>query len=119
MYHHGLAHFVAVFTARFGTTASPDDNRTLEIEPQYKRLDESGAAVETLPDNLRRSHARHKSRISCPRCTENHVVRSPRVGLTERMLSAAYIYPFICRSCGYRFRWLLWGKRYSRTRHSH
>lgn len=119
MYHHGLAHFVAVFAARFGTTASPDINRTSEIEPQYERLDEPSAVAEPLPDNLLRGGVWHKSRISCPRCKKNHVMRSRRVGLTERMLSAAYIYPFICHACGYRFRWLLWGKRYSRTRRRH
>lgn len=119
MYHNGLAHFVAVFTERFGHTSSPDPHRTSEIEPQYRRLDGTAAGTENLPDNLLQTHIWHQSRISCPRCAKNHVTRSARIGVTEKVLSAAYVYPFICRACGYRFRWLLWGQRYSRARRRH
>lgn len=119
MYHNGLAHFVAVFTERFGHTSSPERHRTSEIEPQYSSLDGPSTGTEHLPDNLLHTHIWHQSRISCPRCAKNHVTRSARLGMAEKMLSAAYVYPFICRSCGYRFRWLLWGKRYARARRRH
>lgn len=119
MYHYGLADFVAVFTERFGHTSSPDSHRTSEIEPQFSRLDGPDAGTDNLPDSLLQTQIWHQSRISCPRCAKNHVMRSPRASITEKMLSAAYVYPFVCRSCNYRFRWLLWGKRYSRSRRTY
>ncbi|MBM4262889.1 MAG: hypothetical protein FJ143_11550 [Deltaproteobacteria bacterium] len=118
MYIPRLAHVVAVFTERFSHTSSLDTNRTSEIEPQYNRLGGPSAGTDNLPDNLLQTHIWHQSLISCPRCAKNRVTRSPRIGVTEKMLSAAYVYPFVCRSCHYRFRWLVWGKRYARSRPS-
>jgi hypothetical protein len=42
------------------------------------------------------------------------VRRSGRAGALERLLSAAYIYPFRCQRCGRRFFALTWGARYAR-----
>lgn len=42
--------------------------------------------------------------IQCPRCTHNFVRRSHRIGLTERLLSWACLYPFRCTVCFHRFR---------------
>jgi len=40
------------------------------------------------------------------------VRRSSRVGAFERLISAFYVYPFLCQRCTHRFRALNWGHRY-------
>jgi hypothetical protein len=53
--------------------------------------------------------------IACPKCGRRVVRRSHRTGLVERVLSAAYIYPFRCQLCQHRFRRFEWGVRYIPT----
>jgi hypothetical protein len=50
----------------------------------------------------------------CPDCGSTLVHRSHRIGLSEEMLSMAYVYPFRCQSCMHRFFSLQWGVRYQR-----
>ncbi len=42
--------------------------------------------------------------LQCPLCTHNFIRRSRRIGLTERLLSWAFLYPFRCAVCYHRFR---------------
>jgi hypothetical protein len=49
---------------------------------------------------------------TCPKCESDHVRRSSRRGIFERLLSVAYVYPFRCPYCNYRFRSMQWGERY-------
>ncbi len=51
----------------------------------------------------------------CPKCSEKYVKRVRREGITERLLSILYVYPFRCQLCGYRFRSFRWGVRYFRV----
>ncbi|MBI1960067.1 MAG: PilZ domain-containing protein [Candidatus Rokubacteria bacterium] len=53
--------------------------------------------------------------LTCPRCRSPHVRRVGRDGAVERLLSAAYIYPFRCQICELRFKRLRWGERYVRV----
>lgn len=53
--------------------------------------------------------------LTCPKCHGEHVNRSPREGVVERLLSVGYIYPFRCQLCTHRFKALRWGERYVRT----
>lgn len=53
--------------------------------------------------------------LTCPRCRSPHVRRVGRDGIVERVLSAAYVYPFRCQICEIRFRSLRWGERYRRV----
>src|SRR3990167_6134375 len=53
--------------------------------------------------------------LTCPRCRSPHVRRVGRDGTLERLLSAAYIYPFRCQVCEIRFKRLRWGERYVRV----
>ena len=52
----------------------------------------------------------------CPRCQSEVIERAGRAGLLERLLSVAYVYPFRCQSCLHRFRAVVWGQRYVRTK---
>ena len=51
----------------------------------------------------------------CPSCREGKGRRSQRKNTFERFLSLAYIYPFRCQRCGYRFFKLQWGVRYKKV----
>ena len=51
-------------------------------------------------------------RGACPRCGGAEVRRAPRLGMTERLLSLVYVYPFRCARCLHRFRVMRWGTRY-------
>jgi len=42
--------------------------------------------------------------LKCPNCARDFVRRVSRAGLSERLLSVFYVYPFKCQLCGYRFR---------------
>lgn len=50
----------------------------------------------------------------CPACSREYVKRIGRRGITERLLSVFYVYPFRCQLCGHRFRALQFGVRYQR-----
>lgn len=52
--------------------------------------------------------------LRCPECEATSVRRTPRRGLLEALLSAAYIYPYRCEACSSRFRSLEWGRRYTK-----
>lgn len=41
--------------------------------------------------------------LTCPQCGQHHVFRSRCTTLMERLKSLAYISPFHCQSCSYRF----------------
>ena len=41
-------------------------------------------------------------------------MRVRRQGVTERLLSVVYVFPFRCQLCGHRFRAMRWGERYVR-----
>lgn len=56
---------------------------------------------------------------SCPACESTLARRAHRNGLTEKMLSVLYVYPFRCQRCGHRFRTLQWGTRYHRVSVDH
>jgi hypothetical protein len=40
--------------------------------------------------------------------------RMPRKTILDFVLSAVYIYPFRCKSCGHQFKQMQWGIRYIR-----
>jgi hypothetical protein len=50
----------------------------------------------------------------CPKCGRSPARRTHREGVTERLLSLLYVYPFRCQVCGRRFLKLQWGVRYAR-----
>lgn len=52
--------------------------------------------------------------LPCPECDGTLARRSHRSGVTEKLLSALYVYPFRCQLCGHRFFALQWGIRYHR-----
>lgn len=52
--------------------------------------------------------------VPCPKCAGTLARRSHRDGLTEKMMSLMYVYPFRCQQCGHRFFSLQWGTRYRR-----
>ena len=52
--------------------------------------------------------------VPCPECGGTLARRSHRNGLTEKIFSLAYVYPFRCQLCGHRFHALQWGARYHR-----
>lgn len=55
------------------------------------------------------------NRVTCPKCGGSQVGRTHRVGIIERVVSLAYIYPFRCGNCHRRFRRFRWGERYVRV----
>jgi c-di-GMP-binding flagellar brake protein YcgR len=52
---------------------------------------------------------------ACPKCGSGLVGRTHRQGLYERLMSAAYVYPFRCQVCHRRFRRFRWRDRYVRV----
>jgi len=50
----------------------------------------------------------------CPSCGGREVRRTRREGLTERLLSVIYMYPFRCDRCRHRYRAMRWGRRYTK-----
>lgn len=50
----------------------------------------------------------------CPRCHRRLARRVSRKRALDRILAAAYVYPFRCQVCGRRFRGMQWGLRYAR-----
>ena len=57
--------------------------------------------------------------VPCPKCVGALARRSHREGLTEKLLSLVYVYPFRCQLCGHRFLSLQWGIRYQRVSLDH
>ena len=51
--------------------------------------------------------------LTCPQCGQGHVLRSRCVTLLERIRSLAYISPFHCQSCSFRFPASRWGRHQS------
>src|SRR4026209_3002355 len=51
----------------------------------------------------------------CPNCSRDYTKRVSRAGFKERLLSIIYVYPFRCQLCGYRFRVMQRGVRYTRV----
>lgn len=51
--------------------------------------------------------------LTCPQCGQHQVFRSRCSTLLERLKSLAYISPFRCQACSYRFSASRWGYRYS------
>jgi len=49
---------------------------------------------------------------SCPQCRRAVVQRTRRRGLSERVCSLFWVYPFQCQRCGHRFRAKQRGVRY-------
>ena len=54
--------------------------------------------------------------LICPNCSREYVMRVPRQGFYERLLSIFYVYPFRCQLCSHRFRFFQWGVRYLRVK---
>lgn len=52
---------------------------------------------------------------ACPECGSDRVGRTHRQGFYERLMSAAYVYPFRCQLCQRRFRRFRWRERYVRV----
>lgn len=50
--------------------------------------------------------------LTCPQCGQNKVLRSRCHTLIERLQALAYISPFHCQSCSYRFPASRWGRRF-------
>jgi len=71
-------------------------------------------------DSLRESGFRCNLRTmrtipECPSCRGREVRRTRREGLTDRLLSIIYMYPFRCDRCRHRYRAMRWGKRYPKN----
>jgi len=50
--------------------------------------------------------------LICSRCRKPFVKAVRRQGGLDRLLSLAYVYPFRCQVCRYRFHMMQWGLRY-------
>jgi c-di-GMP-binding flagellar brake protein YcgR len=50
--------------------------------------------------------------IVCAKCRKPFVKASRRQGLSDRLLSLVYVYPFRCQVCRHRFHLMQWGLRY-------
>ena len=53
--------------------------------------------------------------LTCPQCGQDKVLRSRCHTILERLQSLAYISPFHCQSCSFRFPASRWGRRFPRS----